>query len=155
LFSHASGILFNDHIALKIFLKKSQTMGNKQHQALEETPSSYVMEVDAETPTHKQSRLSMESVAAEISLDGTFVQTGVATPSKGRSHERRISSAQFLGAQGDQAVADSPRSKKQPKALHSRTQSVPQQVLKFEQQSELFLFLHFFLFLSIYIFRYF
>ena len=111
-------------------------MGNSQaagSQVLEETPSSYTMEVQAQS-VRPASRLSLESVAQEISLDGAYMQTGVPTPTS--TQQRRVSN--FLGSKGDEAVANSPRKQppKQPRRGHSRDQSVPQTVLKFEQQME-------------------
>ena len=116
-------------------------MGNKAaggHSSLEEQSS---MEVQAQPVASSRDSISSVAAEMEISLDSDFITTGKSNPkinpdsSSGSAH-RRKSSHHFLGAQGDQAVANSPRKK------HSRTSSVPQQVLKFEQQS-MFLFFSF------------
>ena len=123
-------------------------MGNKAggHSTLEEQ-SSMTMEVQAQPVAISRDSISSVAAEMEISLDSDFITTGKSNPkinpdsstSSGSAH-RRKSSHHFLGAQGDQAVANSPRRK------HSRTSSVPQQVLKFEQQSKFFFFSFFFFF---------
>lgn len=116
-------------------------MGNKQqigeggHETLEE-PSPQ--------PSHeprKSRHLSMESVSAEISLDGNFISTGQTSvdesgrPTLNGHKHRRLTSTQFLGVQGDKAVAASPQ-KRPTNAKHQRSSTIPQQVLKFEKQSK-------------------
>lgn len=108
-------------------------MGNKQ-----QSDGNYAMEPE-QLPTampRKSRHLSMEETSAEISLDANYMTTGevrvnasgVATPTG--THQRRLTSTQFLGTQGDEAaVARTPRG-------HARKNTVPQQVIKFEKQSK-------------------
>ena len=116
-------------------------MGNKQTgegypEPLEE--SSMSPRSQASHEPRKSRHLSMESVSAEISLDGNFISTGQTSVDgegrpalNGRAH-RRLTSTQFLGLQGDKAVAASP----QKRPTHQRKSTIPQQVLKFEKQSK-------------------
>jgi hypothetical protein len=118
-------------------------MGNKQqggddHQTLEESQSSYSIETQSEgsTSPRKSRHFSMESVAAEISLDEDFIKTGtnsvndLGVPTLEGKKKRRLTSTQFLGKKGDQAMANSPQRKQ------VRGSVVPQQVLNFERQSK-------------------
>jgi hypothetical protein len=119
----------------------STKMGNKQTgegypEPLEE--SSMSPRSQASHEPRKSRHLSMESVSAEISLDGNFISTGQTSVDSsgrpalnGRAH-RRLTSTQFLGLQGDKAVAASP----QKRPTHQRKSTIPQQVLKFEKQSK-------------------